>query len=1053
MEPPTLLPDSPADSGSVTTSARTSSSRWHDWRFLTALYGVLWSSLVISYFLFAHLHPFLYGLIGLVGTSAVVHGVRLNRPSSVAPWVMVAAALVTFVLGDSTYNVLTAGFGLDNPFPSIADVFYLLTYPAFAAALVVFHRRVAAYRDGAVLLDSLIISVGLGMLVWVYWISTYVAARDLGLFEKLVSIAYPLGDVLLLAMLARLLLSVQPRPGSLKLLTAGVVSLLAADVLYGFVQLSGAWSNDAPVNVLWFACYGLWGAAALHPSMRELTVRQFADQSELRWSRLALIGAASLIAPVVLFERSMASDTLETGVIAAFSALLFALVLTRLAVVVRQQRRSVERERALRQVSGDLAGATTRTGIRTVVELTLPRIADSTMTSWLILREEFDGASGEARRFVEAYGSVARGRVMVSGHEPSAADAKASHVLMIPVASGGDAELLGLICVAGRQMALTAVGDAFETLTSQVALALARVTLDKELVVRRSEEHFRALIQNATDVIIVLDDGDHVSYATPSVHGMLGEPPDAVLGRSLLDLLHTDSRAQASFALSRLRERGRRAQDLDDWKVLAYDGRAVEVEVFLADLRDVDVVDGVVLTMRDVTMRRQLERELTHRASHDPLTGLANRVLFNDRTEHALRRVGRSRLFAAVLFCDLDEFKDVNDLLGHVIGDQLLQEVAKRIVTVIRPADTASRLGGDEFAVLAEDLQSVGEVEALGGRLVACLSEPFVVNGESITVSASIGICTSSDAKSSTELLRSADLAMYAAKDGGKNTWRMFAPHMQASVSARIELRADIEAALVNGDFHLNYQPLVSMTSSSANGVEALVRWEHRQRGPLLPADFLAVAEDTGLIVPLGAWVLRTAVREARDWRLHDGTNPRVHVNVSARQLQVPGFPDIVRQALAEADFPAEALVLELTESLFLDSDAQSTGTMAELEALGVRLAMDDFGTGYSSLGYLRTFPVDILKIDKAFVRDLALPSQRALVDAIVRIALVLDLDLIAEGVEEPYQRDILLDLGCYSGQGYYYAAPVSARAVPELLAHPLPLAEARATQQLQPHK
>ena len=1052
MVAPTLLTVSLAAVAPAAPYSQAHYLRRLDWRLLTAFYGVLWSGCVIIYFLYPDLHPFLWGSIGLVGVSAVLHGVRLNRPSSVLPWVLVALALVTFVLGDSTYNVLTAGLGLDNPFPSVADVFYLLTYPAFAGALVVFNRRVAAYRDGAVMLDSLIISVGLGLVVWIYWIGTYVAAGDLGLLEKVVSIAYPLGDVLLLAMLARLLLSVQSRPMSLKLLTAGAVTLLAADVLYGFIQLSGSWSNGAPVDVLWFACYGLWGAAALHPSMRELTVRQSAGQTEMRWSRLSMIAAASLIAPAVLFQRSVAGQALETGVIAVFSALLFALVLTRLAGVVRQQRGSVERERALRLVSGELARATTRASIKTVVERMLPRMADSTMLSWLVLRDEFGVAAGAAREFVDAYGRMPRGRVMVSKQRlPAAHDAEGPLVLMLPVTSNDDLELLGLICVAGRQVDLTSVGDAFETLTSQVALALVRVTLDNELVSRRSEEQFRALIQNATDVIIVLDEGDRVSYATPSVHGMLGQDPEEVVGRSLLDLLHADSRGQARTALSRLRERGRRAQDLDDWQVLAYDGRAVEVEVFLADLRDVDVVDGVVLTMRDVTMRRQLERELTHRAFHDPLTGLANRVLFNDRTEHALRRGRRSRTLSAVLFCDLDEFKDVNDLLGHALGDKLLQEVAKRILEVIRPADTAARLGGDEFAVLAEDLKSIEEVENLGERLVASLGEPFFVNGEAITVSSSVGISTSNDGKDSTELLRTADLALYAAKDAGKQTWRMFAPEMQAAIAARIELRADIEVALIDGDFRLAYQPLVAMDTNQAIGVEALVRWEHSRRGLLLPADFLSVAENTGLIVPLGAWVLRTALHEARDWRLQDGTRPRLHVNVSARQLQVTGFPDIVRQALADTDFPPEALVLELTESLFLEDDAQSNGTIAELKALGVRLAMDDFGTGYSSLGYLRNFPVDLLKIDKAFVRDLALASQKALVDAIVRIALVLDLDLIAEGVEDAFQREVLLDLGCAIGQGFHFARPVSAHSIPELLDQPLPVCAASATTQLEP--
>jgi diguanylate cyclase (GGDEF)-like protein/PAS domain S-box-containing protein len=1037
-------PVAPVNGRLPSASHRESVSLGRGWRTLSVAYGALWASAVTTYLVAPQLQSYLWAVIGLVGTAALAQGVRIHKPSSTLPWVLVAAALLTFVVGDSIYNLLTVALGQSNPFPSLADAFYLLTYPLFAGAMVLFHRRLAPHRDRASMLDALIIVAGLGLLVWIYWIGPYVAA-DLSWFERTISISYPLGDVLLLLMLLRLLLSANSRPFALTLLTAGTVSLLCADVLYGFAQLGDGWANGGWIDPLWFVCYAAWGAAALHPSMRELTVPQETKPTELRWSRLAIIATSSLIAPAVLLERSVDGNVYETGVIAIFSGVLFALVLTRLAGVVRQQMRSVARERALRQVASALGQGTTRASIRAVVEHALPSITDRSMVSWMLLRDQLEASRGEGVRLAEAYGLTPRGRVMIAADrrlQPKASGV-GSHLLMVPVTSTDGSELVGLVLVAGDPLSLAAIDDAVETLASQVALALSRITLDNELVARRSEEHFRALIQNASDVIIVLDEGNTVTYVTPSVEAMIGQSADSTVGRPIDELLHEGSRGRAITALSRIRDLGRRAQDLDDWQVLAYDGRSVEVEVFIADLRDVDVVDGVVLTMRDVTLRRQLERELKHRAFHDPLTGLANRVLFNDRADQALKRSSRTGRLTAVLFCDLDDFKDVNDLLGHHLGDELLRQVGARIGQVIRPADTSARLGGDEFAVLMEDLSSLREAEDLAARLIGVFREPFLLSGTEIRISSSVGVSLSTDGKDSTELLSFADLGLYAAKQAGKSTWRRFAPAMQAEVSDRLELRADLEQALTDETFTLVYQPLVDMQADRAVGVEALVRWEHPRRGLLLPGDFLAVAEATGLIVPLGAWVLRAALTEMRDWRLPDGSRPSMHVNVSARQLQAQGFFEVVREALIANDTPAEALVLELTESLFLDNDEQCMRTISKLKGLGIKLAMDDFGTGYSSLGYLRDFPVDTLKLDKSFVQGLKMPSQQALVDAIIRIANVLDLELIAEGVETSTQRSVLLDLGCSIGQGFYYARPAEAAAVPGLLRNVLPTPEA----------
>jgi diguanylate cyclase (GGDEF)-like protein len=469
------------------------------------------------------------------------------------------------------------------------------------------------------------------------------------------------------------------------------------------------------------------------------------------------------------------------------------------------------------------------------------------------------------------------------------------------------------------------------------------------------------------------------------------------------------------------------------------DGRDAVLEVRSSDLRADRTVGGVVLTLRDVTEQHQLEQELKHQAYHDALTGLPNRVLFAERVADALDHARRTERTVGVLFVDLDDFKIVNDTMGHGTGDELLAAVAGRLAASVRPSDTAARLGGDEFALLIDDAPDGEAVEVFAERIVAAFTGPFTLSDAEVIATATVGVATSVDSTDADELLRHADLALYAAKTAGKRRWRSYQPVLSAGMLRRREVQAALEDALKNSEFTLAYQPIVTLNTGQIDGFEALIRWPHPQWGMMLPGQFITLAEETGLIVPLGDWVLRQALSDMVQWRRRmeaplDG-GPHVSVNVSARQFRDPGFVDGVRQALLEYGLPPSALLLELTESVLLGDNDRIGAELEELKEIGVRLAIDDFGTGYSSLSYLLQLPINVLKIDKSFVTGIAASwRQYALVEGIVRLAGTLEVEVIAEGIETETERELLAGMGCQYGQGYLLSVPVEAARAEALL-------------------
>lgn len=437
---------------------------------------------------------------------------------------------------------------------------------------------------------------------------------------------------------------------------------------------------------------------------------------------------------------------------------------------------------------------------------------------------------------------------------------------------------------------------------------------------------------------------------------------------------------------------------------------------------------GVVCVARDITDIKDLEVQLTHQALHDPLTKLANRVLFRDRVEHAFGRSNRSREPFGVLFLDLDNFKMINDTLGHAVGDGLLVSVAERLQACLRVSDTAARMGGDEFAILVEDTLNTNGALSVAERIMDILKPPFTIDGKEISVGASIGIATTDKGSADPDaLLRNADVAMYIAKSRGKGGYAVFETEMHEVLLKRVELEADMQRGVDMKEFELHYQPIIDLESKEMIGMEALVRWNHPELGMIPPADFISVAEETGLIVPLGEWILMEACGRAREWQIKLGREFSITVNISSRQFRGDSLIDLVDNAITRAGLNPSNLILEITESTMLQNTDDTQSKLERLKKIGVRLAIDDFGTGYSSLSYLQRFPLDILKIDKSFIDRVCQGKEGAAVArAIITMGDTLHLKTIAEGIESPEQSVELKKLGCEMGQGFHFARPLN---------------------------
>jgi diguanylate cyclase (GGDEF)-like protein/PAS domain S-box-containing protein len=566
-------------------------------------------------------------------------------------------------------------------------------------------------------------------------------------------------------------------------------------------------------------------------------------------------------------------------------------------------------------------------------------------------------------------------------------------------------------------------------LASQNSRLRERAAREKLLTgdLRRSEERFRSLVRNSSDVILICDATGTIVFETQAVQKVLGYRVEDRVGTNGFDTIQPADRGWAGNMLRALSETSG-AEASAEYRVRHADGSWRWLEATAKNLLDDPAVGGVVVNYRDVTERRTLEEQLRYQAFHDALTGLPNRALFLDRLGHALVRARRDLPSLAVLFLDLDDFKAVNDSLGHGAGDALLLQVGDRIGRTLREADTAARMGGDEFAILLEDASQDDGPLGVADRLLVALREPFPLQGHDVRISASIGIASyAGPDQGAEELLRHADVAMYAAKNQGKDRVTMFQPELHRATIDRHQLRADLQSALERGQLSVVYQPLVRLADGDITGCEALLRWQHPIRGPVPPVEFVPLAEETGLIVTVGRWVLERACQAAAEWQTVLGRPVRISVNLSGRQIEDDSLIDDVRNAFESAGLDPGLLTLEITESILPRDVDAGLERLQALKRLGVSLAIDDFGTGYSSLSYLRRFPVDILKIDRSFisaVEDGA--AEAALVRSIVSLAQILGLRTVAEGIEKTGQLLTLREMGVDEGQGHLFALPLS---------------------------
>jgi diguanylate cyclase (GGDEF)-like protein/PAS domain S-box-containing protein len=587
----------------------------------------------------------------------------------------------------------------------------------------------------------------------------------------------------------------------------------------------------------------------------------------------------------------------------------------------------------------------------------------------------------------------------------------------------------------GQANALAVMGAFVLAFIIRMAGATMEQKEQAETSMRLSEDRFRSLIQYSSDATLVIGADGTYTYVSPAVLSLLGMDPGELIGRQATDVVHPDDRDRVQDRLgAQLQASSENA--LVQFRMGRKDGTYRDVEAVVADQRERASVGGYVANIRDITERKEFEALLAHRALHDPLTGLANRQLILDRAEQMLVRARRAREPVAAYFIDLDNFKDANDSLGHEAGDRVLRSVAGRFSALLRASDTVGRLGGDEFVILTEGVSLSAGPMMVAERIRDVLRTPFLVEGFEglpITITASIGIATG-DRQSAQELLRDADIALYRAKAGGRNRCVLFEPSMQAAATDRLELKADLDAAVAQGQFFLLYQPIFDLASVEIRGVEALLRWRHPTRGVITPDNFIPVLEDTGLIVEVGRWVLLEACAQAAAWQ-RQGYPMTMSVNVSMRQLESELLVEHVEDALAAHDLDPAALVIEVTESSLMKDANATVSRLRRLKEIGVMIAIDDFGTGYSSLAYLRQFPVDVLKIDRSFVAEMDEgPNSGAFIHTLVELGRTLGLTTLAEGIEESGQLAGLRNEQCDHGQGFIFSRPVDPGDIEQML-------------------
>ncbi|GAA1984499.1 EAL domain-containing protein [Catenulispora subtropica] len=1027
--------------------------------------------------------------------AAMAYGVRAYDPPHRSVWGLLAASVIAFQcsdFGDLHRQMLS---------PRWTDWLSLTGYPLAALALSAMVRLRSAGRDVAGFLDAAVGTLALLVPTWVFLVEPFM--RNAGWSTaRLEAILPPIGDVLLLGILLRLLAASPRRGVSLWLLTAGVAVGAACDVGQGLLQLSAAPWFGTPlgrhvIELGWLTFNLLWGAAALAPDMRwntePIPVRK--PQPVVMRARIALLTLAALAEPMVAVVL-LAQDEYSLGVFGPLiEAAIIILIMVRVSLVLLDYRTALRREQILVSATGPLVAAAGVEEIAAVLTSTATRLAGSGTPHRVAVVVEDQGrfhvaGAGVAVGAAEPEGPEAPDRFGASGasgisdavgavgapatprarEDPEAPDwttwrhtlsalgrticaARLSsglvrtadlppalaealggfdHALVLPLGTEAwrdDVWAAGVLAAAAPERALLAMAAPLEILTGQGALSLQRLALGMEIARRDGERYFQALVQNDSDAILIVDTDARVRYASPSAEAMFG--PSGLLGRPASDLLGPVNAGQLA---ARLAEPARRPPQRRDWILDRPDhGDAPrEIEATVSDLRDEPTVNGLVLSLRDVTTAREMERALQRQAYRDALTGLPNRAAFLLGLDDALERAGPGSRVGLVLV-DVDQFREINDFHGRAVGDDVLRATADLLRRGLAPGDLLARVGVDEFAVLRVRPDSEASGFPLG---VPGETESFAVGP--VTVTTSGAFVEAGPGATGARLMADAEIAQHAALEARRpRSWRHYDPAMRADLARVAERRAGLDKALAEGAFVLLYQPIVRLADRALVAFESLIRWPRPDGSVVMPDDFIGLAEATGQIVPLGSWILRTATACAADWNREceaAGRPPvRVTVNVSAHELRTPSFPGTVAAALEASGLAPDLLILEATESSLIIHADRAQANLRAVRDQGVRLALDDFGTGYSSLRYLRDLPVTSLKIDKGFTAEVGVDErQTALMAGIVDIGRALGLGIVAEGIENETQCRRVRAMGVTLGQGWLFGRPMTAEQAAE---------------------
>jgi diguanylate cyclase (GGDEF)-like protein/PAS domain S-box-containing protein len=954
---------------------------------------------VVAYVVLPSIRPAMVAVISVASAVGVFVGAACTRSPRRATWFLVGVAVTLVGAGD----VALASLGNAPPatnYPRLPDLLYLAAYLPLGTALMWWGRSRTPGHNWSAVLDTVVLTLAGTLLVWYLLVRPALLELDLSRAGRATLIGNWVGSMVVLAGAIRVVF-VRRINLPIGLLETGVAAFLVADFFYSYALLRGSWVAGAVVVIGYLAFPLLAWTAALTPWTADKT--RAGGSPEFGPGRFLAVAAALLVAPTLLFVQASSGPVTAGVAIAVVSAAAGVAVVLRLWLAVRASQRRAGWDRAARVAARDLLRATTEddvTGVLTeALEAMVP--AGSRGSALVTQSKDSDAASHPSND----------DRTPEPDHRGKLAFHAGTTGLPVVAPDGS------LMPDADRRLVFSAAADLGELEPVLASLAdQAGLTLDRIGEVARSREvererYFRTLVRSNIDVTLISRDG-RIEYATPSAEGMFDHE---VINRRFDDLVHPDRKSASSRAWA----------DHEDGAEAFVDGpqgRVLTVVVHRRDLTDDPTVGGVVSTLRDVTAERELQRDLTQRATHDALTGLANADLFAAELQSVSSAGTAPAAGWAVVYIDLDDFKDVNDSYGHEAGDELLTETARRITWCLRRGDLAARVGGDEFAVLLRDVPDTGAAQMFTQRLTDALAGPARVAGALVDCQASVGLSHTGSATDVESLRGEADRALYAAKAVGKGHWRQYHEMMPPPSRQKVDARRQLTTAIESNRLRVLYQPIVEIGTGEVVGFEALIRDAADIDQPMTARELIDTAEQTGLTTTLGDWVLDRAIRDAATLNACTARPRYVSINVAARQLRQHHFVDTIRHLIAAHRVDPSLLVLEITEDAFVADDAQIWADLDALRQLGLRVAVDDYGTGNASASYLRQTKIDIIKLDQSFVAGLHHHRERVLLQAMIWTCTQLGLDHVAEGIEDDTTRDRLVEYGCRYGQGFLYA-------------------------------